>query len=82
METVTVFRDQSRMGDVEVEIVGRSNALLGERAYPQWVRAVSGKNGSGGRDLNPGLETMIIVSCEPFQVVVGTMLRHVALTHW
>jgi site-specific DNA recombinase len=33
VETVTVFRDQSRPGGVAVEIVGRLNALLGEPAY-------------------------------------------------
>jgi len=38
VETVTVFRDPSRAGGVEVEIAGRLNALLGEKAYPNRVR--------------------------------------------
>jgi site-specific DNA recombinase len=47
VETVTVFRDQSRLGGVAVEIVGRLNALLGERAYPNGVRGVWGKMVAG-----------------------------------
>jgi site-specific DNA recombinase len=43
VETVTVFRDPSRRGGVEVEIVGRLNALLGETAYPSGVKGVWGK---------------------------------------
>ena len=42
VETVTVFRDP-RDGGVEVEIVGRLTALLGEKAYPNGVRGVWGK---------------------------------------
>jgi site-specific DNA recombinase len=43
VETVTVFRDMSKPGGVEVEIVGRLTALLGERAYPNGVKGVWGK---------------------------------------
>jgi site-specific DNA recombinase len=43
VETVTVFRDSSKLGGVEVEIVGRHAALLGEKAYPTGVRGVWGK---------------------------------------
>ena len=43
IETVTVFRDASRLGGVAVEIVGRLNALLGETAYPNGVKGVWGK---------------------------------------
>ena len=34
IETVTVFRDSSRIGGIEVEIAGRLTALLGESAFP------------------------------------------------
>ncbi len=37
------FRDSSKLGGVEVEIVGRLTALLGEKAYPTGVRGVWGK---------------------------------------
>ncbi|WP_246673726.1 hypothetical protein [Mesorhizobium sp. B2-3-13] len=40
VETVTVFRDPSRTGGVEVEIAGRLTALLGERAFPHGVKGV------------------------------------------
>ena len=43
IDTVTVYRDSSRPGGVAVEISGRLNALLGERAYPNKVRGVWGK---------------------------------------
>ncbi len=43
VETVTVFRDPSKLGGIEVEIVGRLTALLGEKAYPNGVRGVWGK---------------------------------------
>ena len=43
VETVTVFRDPSKSGGVEVEIVGRLTALIGEKAYPNGVRGVWGK---------------------------------------
>jgi hypothetical protein len=43
IETVTVFRDTSRLGGVAVEIVGRLNALLGKTAYPNGVKGVWGK---------------------------------------
>jgi site-specific DNA recombinase len=43
VETVTVFRDTSKLGGVEVEIVGQLTALLGEKAYPNGVKGVWGK---------------------------------------
>jgi site-specific DNA recombinase len=43
VETVTIFRDISKPGGVEVEIVGRLTALLGEKAYPHGIRGVWGK---------------------------------------
>jgi site-specific DNA recombinase len=43
VETVTVCRDPSRLGGVEVEIAGRLTALLGEKAYPNGVKGVWGK---------------------------------------
>ncbi|PPD09915.1 MAG: recombinase family protein, partial [Methylocystis sp.] len=43
VETVTVFRDGSRAGGVQVEVSGRLTALLGEQAYPNRVRGVWGK---------------------------------------
>jgi hypothetical protein len=47
VETVTVFRDPSRVGGVVVEISGRLNSLLGEKAYPNGVRGVWGKMVAG-----------------------------------
>ncbi len=43
VETVAVFRDPGRPGGVAVEIAGRPNALLGEKAYPNQVKGVWGK---------------------------------------
>ena len=43
VETVTVYRDSTKAGGVEVEIVGRLTALLGEKAYPNGVRGVWGR---------------------------------------
>ncbi|WP_292533152.1 recombinase family protein [Methylocystis sp.] len=43
VETVTVFREGSRAGGVQVEVSGRLTALLGEQAYPNRVRGVWGK---------------------------------------
>jgi DNA invertase Pin-like site-specific DNA recombinase len=43
IETVTIYRDPSRPGGVEVEIVGRLNALLGEAAYPHGIKGMWGK---------------------------------------
>jgi site-specific DNA recombinase len=40
VETVTVFRDPSKLGSVEIEILDRLNALLGERAYPNGMGKV------------------------------------------
>jgi hypothetical protein len=42
VQTVTVFRDNSKSGGVIVEITGRLNALLGENAYPNRVKGVWG----------------------------------------
>lgn len=42
IDTVTVSRDPSRKGGVEVEIAGRLTHLLGPKAFPQGVRAVWG----------------------------------------
>ena len=49
VETVTVFRNPGRPGGVAVEIAGRLNALLGEKAYPNQVKGVWGKVVAGGR---------------------------------
>ena len=43
VETVTVSRDASRPGAVVVEIAGRLNSLLDEKAYPNRVRGVWGQ---------------------------------------
>jgi len=43
VDSVTVYRDPSRLGGVVVEVTGRLNALLGEQAYPNKVRGVWGK---------------------------------------
>ncbi|MGY8667408.1 hypothetical protein Q3C01_34335 [Bradyrhizobium sp. UFLA05-109] len=51
VETVTVFRDPARPGSVAVEIAGRLNALLGDRAYPNQVKEVWGKVAAGERYL-------------------------------
>ena len=48
VETVTVRRDGLEKGGIEVTIAGRLNALLGEKAFPNGVRAVP-IDGSGGR---------------------------------
>ena len=42
VETVTVYRDPSEPGAIEIEIAGRLNAILGERAYPNGVKRVWG----------------------------------------
>ena len=43
IDTVTVSRDPSRKGGVEVEISGRLTHLLGPKAFPQGVKAVWGR---------------------------------------
>jgi site-specific DNA recombinase len=43
VDTVTVTRDHSRLGGVQVEISGRLTALLGDQAYPNRVKGVWGK---------------------------------------
>lgn len=40
VKTVTVFRDNTRPGGVQVEISGRLTALLGEQAFPNRVKGV------------------------------------------
>jgi site-specific DNA recombinase len=42
VETVTVYRDDSRPGGVQVEITDRLNSFLGDQAFPNGVRAVGG----------------------------------------
>ena len=49
IDTVTVSRDPSRLGGVTVEISGRLNALLGEKAFPNQVKGVWGKMVAGER---------------------------------
>jgi site-specific DNA recombinase len=52
VETVTVVRDDpARPDGVTVEIAGRPNALLGEKAYPNQVKGVWGKVVAGERYL-------------------------------
>ncbi|MER8469117.1 recombinase family protein [Mesorhizobium sp. M1328] len=57
IDTVTVFRDPSRIGGIEVEIAGRLTALLGENAFPNGVKGVWGKvvAGEGLEPPTPGL---------------------------
>ena len=43
VETVTVFRDPTRLGGVTLEIVGRFTALLQAPVFPDNVRGVWGK---------------------------------------
>ena len=42
VETVTVYRDPSEPGAIEIEIAGRLNSILGDRAYPNGVKRVWG----------------------------------------
>ena len=42
VQTVKVFRDSSKPSGVLVEITGRLNALLGDKAYPNNVKGVWG----------------------------------------
>ncbi|WP_181180444.1 hypothetical protein [Mesorhizobium sp. B1-1-7] len=51
VETVTVFRDPSRIGGVEVEMAGRLTALLGEGAFPHGTKGVGGMVVAGDRSL-------------------------------
>jgi hypothetical protein len=44
VECVTVRRDDSRPDGFRIEVIGRLNALLGEKAFPN----VGGLGGSGG----------------------------------
>ncbi|MCP3392497.1 recombinase family protein [Bradyrhizobium sp. CCGB12] len=57
VDTVTVFRDSGRPGGIAVDIAGRLNALLGEKAYPNQVKGVWGKvvAGEGLEPPTPGL---------------------------
>ncbi|WP_342739417.1 hypothetical protein [Bradyrhizobium sp. B117] len=49
IDTVTVFRDPGRLGGVTVEIAGRLNALLGEKAFPNQVKGAHGASCLGKR---------------------------------
>lgn len=40
VETVTIHRDSSSPGAVEIEVAGRLNAVLGDQAYPNGVKRV------------------------------------------
>ena len=42
VETVTVYRDPSKPGAVEIEVSGRLNAVLGDRACPNGLKRLSG----------------------------------------
>ncbi|MCO6185157.1 recombinase family protein [Rhizobium sp. L1K21] len=42
VETVTVYRDPSTPGAVQIEVSGRLNTVLGDRAYPNGVKRVCG----------------------------------------
>ncbi|WP_440265173.1 recombinase family protein [Bradyrhizobium ottawaense] len=57
VETVTVLRQPACPGGLAVEIAGRLNALLGEKAYPNKVKGVWGKvvAGEGLEPPTPGL---------------------------
>ena len=57
IDTVTVFRDPDHLGGVRVEIAGRLNALLGEKAFPNRVKGAWGKvvAGEGLEPPTPGL---------------------------
>ncbi|WP_343286155.1 recombinase family protein [Mesorhizobium loti] len=57
VDTVTVFRDPSKTGGVEIEIAGRLTALLGERAFPHGIKGVGGMvvAGEGLEPPTPGL---------------------------
>ena len=60
VETVTVRRDPSRRGGVEVEISGRLAALLNAPVYPGHLRSpVGGNAGSGGGTRTPDTRIMI-----------------------
>jgi site-specific DNA recombinase len=41
VESVTVFPHETRTGGVIIELKGKLNALLGDRAYPNGLRAAS-----------------------------------------
>jgi site-specific DNA recombinase len=43
VDTVTIHRDRSKPGGVEVIIAGRLNALLGDDAFPNRVKGPWGK---------------------------------------
>jgi hypothetical protein len=43
VDTVTVQRDPSKRGGLEVVIAGRLNALLGDEAFPNGVKGSWGK---------------------------------------
>ncbi|MES0884546.1 hypothetical protein [Roseibium sp. SCP14] len=49
VETVTVLRDTSPPGAVEIEVKGRSWALLGERHFPNGIKGSGGSMVAEGR---------------------------------
>jgi site-specific DNA recombinase len=49
VETVTVRRDCSRKGGIEIIIAGRLNALLGEKAFPHRCVRIGGSGERFGR---------------------------------
>jgi site-specific DNA recombinase len=80
VETVTVFRDPERPGGVSVEIAGRLNALLGDTAYPNRVRAVGGKMVARERYLRfppTGLARVYGLECLNFQALTLSADRFV-----
>ncbi|MFZ3180753.1 MAG: hypothetical protein WA156_11195 [Methylocystis silviterrae] len=81
VETVTVFRDHTRAGGVQVEIGGRLTALLGEQAYPNRVKGVWGKMVAEERLEPPAKEilrftvTSTTIQALLFDVWIGTTSR-------
>ena len=61
VETVTVFRDPSRLGGVTVEIAGRLTALLNEPVFPTQRSRSVGKGGSERGTRTPDPRIMIPV---------------------
>ena len=78
VETVTVLRDPGRPSGVAVEIAGRLNALLGEKAYPNQVNGVWGKMVAGGESTpdpnNPILVLQQAVLCGDGQNRLSVLL--------
>ncbi len=83
VETVTVFRDPSRPGGVTVEIAGRSNALLGEQAFPNKVRGVWGKMVAGeGLDTTSQINSTKTISYRHGQPHVSCVCDTGASVFW